>query len=66
MKLKIKDAAREFKNWSLYKLAQMLDVPSQTVYAWSWGKAFPSYKSLEKICNLLECTPNDLLDLDTY
>jgi len=64
MKLRLKQAAREFKDWSVYMLAQKLDMPCQTVYSWSWGKAFPSYKNLERICDVLGCTPNDLLEVE--
>ena len=61
MKAYIKEAARDFKNWSVYRLALEIDMPQQTVYAWVWGKTRPTYENLEKICKALGCTPNDLL-----
>lgn len=61
MQAHIKEAARKFKNWSVYRLAIEIDMSQQTVYSWAWGKTQPSYKSLEKICKALECTPNDIL-----
>lgn len=61
MRIQVKEAARKFKQWSVYRLAQAIDMPQQTVYSWVWGKTKPTYQNLEKICKALECTPNDLL-----
>jgi len=63
MQLKIEKAAKEFKKWSLYRLAIELDVPNQAIYSWNSGKIIPSLKSIRKICNILKCTPNDLFGL---
>jgi DNA-binding Xre family transcriptional regulator len=63
MQLDISHAAKRFKQWSLYRLAIELDVPNQTIYSWNSGKIIPSLKNLTKICEALNCTPNDLFGL---
>lgn len=64
MKIKIKETAKVKKNYSLYKLAQVLNIPEQTVYSWAKGKSQPSYINLDKICNVLECKIEDILEAE--
>lgn len=66
MKVKIKEAAKEKKGYSLYKLAKVLNLPEQTVYSWAKGKTMPSYINLDKICGVLECEISDLLEAEPY
>ena len=54
MKIKIKETAKQKKNYSLYKLAQELNLPQQTVYSWAKGRTQPSYLNLDKICDILD------------
>jgi len=61
MEVKIKECAKERKGWSLYKLAQMLAVPQQTVYSWASGRTQPSYENWDRLCAILECNIGDLL-----
>ena len=61
MEVKIKECAKEFKGWSLYKLAQEMGLPQQTIYSWASGRTQPSYENWDKICAILSCTMNDLL-----
>ncbi len=61
MQVKVREAALKFRGWSIYKLAQQIDMPHQSVYAWAWGKTRPTYQNLAKICEVLGCSPNDLL-----
>lgn len=63
MQLDIEKAAKDFKKWSLYRLAIELDLPNQSVYSWNSGKIIPSLKSIRRICDILNCTPNDLFGL---
>ena len=62
MKIKIKDVARTNKNWSLYKLAQEMGLPQQTIYSWASGRTQPSYENLDKLCSILECNIEHLLE----
>ena len=64
MKIKIKEYAKEAKNWSLYKLAQEMDLPQQTVYSWASGRTQPSYENLDKLCSVLECKVENLLEAE--
>ncbi len=66
MKIKIKEAAKEKKGYSLYKLARELNLPEQTVYSWAKGKTQPSYINLDKICGVLECNISDILEAEPY
>lgn len=62
MKIKLKEIAKSKKGYSLYKLAQIMNVPQQTVYSWAKGRTQPSYLNLDKICNILECKIEDILE----
>jgi len=64
MKIKIKEAAKEKKNYSLYRLAQVLNLPQQTVYSWAKGRTQPSYNNLDRLCSVLECKIGDLLEAE--
>jgi len=64
MKVKLKEAAKEKKNFSLYKLAQELDLPQQTVYSWAKGRTQPSYVNLDRICAVLGCKIEDILEAE--
>jgi transcriptional regulator with XRE-family HTH domain len=64
MKIKIKDMAQERKGWSLYKLAKEMGLPQQTVYSWASGRTQPSYKHIEQMCHVLDCSVGDLFEAD--
>lgn len=64
MKVKIKETAMEKKGYSLYKLAQVMNLPQQTVYSWAKGRTQPSYLNLDKLCNILDCEIQDLLEAE--
>ena len=64
MKIKIKETAKSKKNYSLYKLAQVLNLPQQTVYSWAKGRTQPSYYNMDRLCNVLECKIEDLFEAE--
>jgi len=64
MKIKIKEAAKKFKGYSLYKLAKELNLPQQTVYSWANGRTQPSYENMDKLCEALGCQISDLFEAD--
>lgn len=64
MKVKIRETAKSRKNFSLYRLAQELGLPQQTVYSWAKGRTQPSYLNLDRLCNVLECKIEDLLEAE--
>lgn len=64
MKVKIKEAAKTFKGYSLYRLAIVLKMPQQTIYSWASGRTQPSYENLDKICDALECSISDILEAE--
>lgn len=64
MKIKIKETAKSKKNYSLYRLARVMEIPEQTIYSWAKGKSQPSYENLDKLCDTLECKIEDLLEAE--
>lgn len=53
------------KNMRRYELAQKIDVTYPTITAMYNGTSTSiKFDILEKICNVLKCTPNDILILD--
>lgn len=64
MKIKIKEAAKNLKGYSLYRLAAILNMPQQTIYSWANGRTQPSYENLDKICDALECSIGDILEAE--
>ncbi len=64
MKIKIKEAAKKFKGYSLYRLAIVLNMPQQTIYSWASGRTQPTYANLDRICDALECSVSDILEAE--
>ncbi|MCD7780479.1 MAG: helix-turn-helix domain-containing protein [Candidatus Gastranaerophilales bacterium] len=64
MKIKIKETVKIKKGWSLYKLAQVLNLPQQTVYSWASGRTQPSYENMDKLCETIGCAIGDLLEAE--
>ena len=64
MKIKIKETIKQKKGWSLYKLAKVLDLPQQTVYSWASGRTQPSYNSMDRLCEAIGCTMDDLFEAE--
>ncbi len=64
MKIKIKEAVKKMKGWSLYKLAKVLNLPQQTVYSWASGRTQPSYENMDRLCDALECSVSDLFEAE--
>ena len=63
MKIKLKEIAKEKKNYSLYRLAKEMGLPEQTIYSWAKGRTQP-YLNFDKICAILECEIGDLLEAE--
>jgi len=64
MKVKIKECAKELKAWSLYKLAKEMGLPQQTIYSWASGRTQPSYENIDKLCAVLECSLDNLFEIE--
>ena len=64
MKVKIKETAKLKKDYSLYRLAKVMGLPQQTIYSWAKGRTQPSYLNLDKLCNILNCKIEDLLEAE--
>ena len=64
MKIKIKEKIKKKKGWSLYKLAQVLNLPQQTVYSWASGRTQPSYENMDRLCEAISCSVGDLFEAE--
>jgi DNA-binding Xre family transcriptional regulator len=64
MKVKIKELAKEKKDWSLYKLAKELGLPQQTVYSWASGRTQPNYDNMDRLCDILDCSIDEILEAE--
>lgn len=64
MKIKIKETVKQKKGWSLYKLAQVLDLPQQTVYSWASGRTQPSYENMDRLCDAIGCSVGELFEAE--
>ena len=56
----LKQLARDRHDWSLYRLADELHIPQQTVYSWAHARTQPSFESMDRLCAILECTMGEL------
>ena len=57
---------KEFRlklNMSQRELASELDITQQGYCRWENGQSFPNEEKLVKLCQVLKCTPNDLLGI---
>lgn len=59
MKVTIREAAHK-KGYSLYRVAKIMEINQQTIYSWANMRTQPNYENMEKLCNVLDCTMNDL------
>ena len=44
------------------KLAELVDVSRQSVSKWELGESYPTVENIFKICNVLDCKINDLIN----
>ena len=51
---------RETAGLAQKDLAEMLNVTRQTVWAWETGQAWPSSELLPELCDIFECSLDDL------
>ena len=64
MKIKIKETVKQMKGWSLYKLAQVLNLPQQTVYSWASGRTQPSDENMDRLCETIGFGIGDLFEAE--
>ena len=62
IRLRLREIAKERKGWSLYKLAQELDMAKLTIYNWNKGLHIPSGDVLELLCDTIDCEINELFE----
>lgn len=66
MKVKLNKILKE-KNKTKYWLAKQTGITPQNIGLIASDKTSSiKFDTLEKICNVLECTPNDLFEIEKY
>ena len=53
---------RKENNLSQERLADLLEVSRQAVSKWESGSSYPDMEKLKKMCKILNCTLEDLMD----
>ena len=53
---------RKTKEISQEKLAELVDVSRQSVSKWELGESYPTLENIFKLCNVLNCKMNDLIN----
>jgi len=62
MRMRISELACEKKGWTMKQLADMMGVEHQTVMYWNQGRSFPRLPMLIRLCRLVGCTLDDIID----
>ncbi len=64
LRLRLYEITRRFEwdAWNLRTLADVLDVPYQTVLAWNQGRSVPKLGKILEIMKLLDVTFDELID----
>ena len=62
MRLRIAELARQKKGWNMRRLAESMEVDHQTILYWNQGRTCPRLPVLMRLCRLLECSVEDLLN----
>lgn len=60
MEIFIKEATRNKRDWSLYRLAKEMKLPQQTVYSWANGRTQPTWKNIDRLCSILGCAIGEI------
>lgn len=60
MEILIKEAARNKRDWSLYRLAKEMKLPQQTVYSWANGRTQPNFQNMDRLCAVIGCAIGEL------
>ncbi|MBK8189449.1 MAG: helix-turn-helix transcriptional regulator [Vampirovibrionales bacterium] len=61
-RLRVAEAARQYKGWTMRQLAEHLFVAHQTVMYWNQGRVFPRLTKAVEICETLGCSLDDLTE----
>lgn len=62
MRLRIAELARQKKGWNMRRVAESMEVDHQTILYWNQGRTYPRLPVLMRLCRLLECSVEDLLN----
>lgn len=60
--LKLKEF-REANKFSQREIANKLNMTQANYWLWEKGKSFPNAKQIMKLCDIFNCTPNDLFGI---
>ncbi len=61
LRLRIAEISLEKRGWTMKELAERLRVEHQTVLYWNQGRAFPRLPMMIKLCRVLGCKLDELV-----
>jgi DNA-binding Xre family transcriptional regulator len=62
LRLRIAEMSKANRGWTMKELAEQLMVDHQTVMYWNQGRAFPRLPMMLKLCQILGCKLDDLVN----
>jgi Cro/C1-type HTH DNA-binding domain len=63
IKVKVREIAEKFNITTAYQLQVFADFyPDKAAYLWKGDVKRADLSTLNKLCNLFKCTPNDILE----
>ncbi len=62
MRIRVAEIARRNKGWNMRKVSEKLNIDHQTVLYWNQGRTIPRLPMLMRLCRLLACSVEDLVE----
>ena len=62
MRIRVREIAYRNRGWSMRVLADKLEVDHQTVLYWNQGRSHPRLPMLMRLCRLLRCAVEELVE----
>lgn len=62
LRLKVSELSKLNRGWSMRELSERLMVDHQTVMYWNQGRAFPRLPMMLKVCQVLGCKLDELIE----
>ncbi len=62
LRLKVSEISLKNRGWTMRELSERLMVDHQTVMYWNQGRTYPRLPMMLKVCHMLGCKLDDLVD----
>lgn len=63
LRLRIAELSQLNRGWTMKDLSERLMVDHQTVMYWNQGRSYPRLPMMIKVCHVLGCNLDELVDL---